>query len=148
MRRALGQTGVRADGSEPRQITRHGAWQMIAEPDGQNIFFTTTKDRAKVSRAAASGEGDELTVPEFAAANFGSEWAAGERGIYFLARDSRSELKIKFYDFANKKISENSDYQPLETAVGNFTVSPDETIFLFVRRDRDASNIMLAELGE
>ena len=138
-----------AAGGEPVQITRQGAFQILAAlPDGDDILFVKTEDAA-VWRVSANSGANEQIVPELAAANlFSGNWAATRRGLYFLAQNPNKSLKIKFYDFSGGNVADAAEKELPENYYGGITASADGNTFLYVRQDQNASSIMFAELGK
>ena len=142
---------MRSDGddSSAQQITRRGGAQAaFPTPDGATIFFGK-QDSTDLWQAAADG-GDtraEKTAPEFAAAGFSGIWTGTRGGIYFLARDANGSRQIKFYDFADKKIKIAVANPNLpESLHGSLAPAFNEMKILFTTQNRNASNIVLAEL--
>jgi hypothetical protein len=51
------------NGGEPIQITRQGAFESFAAPDGKTIFYTKSRNENGLWSVLASG-GDEKPVPQ------------------------------------------------------------------------------------
>lgn len=137
-----------ASGGEAVQITKQGAFEMFAAPDGKTIIYS--KGMAKSGLWSVSTDGaDEKPIPELAEAGAWRSWTVTSSGVYFTAFALKVPLQIKFYDFANRQVWEVTkvDKPPLNY-YQNLSVSPAGTRILYARQDQISSGIMLAELTE
>ena len=138
---------ISADGGEAVQITRKGALGDFAASDDTTVFYTKQSSSVELWRVPADGGAEQL-MPEFSRAGFTGSCAMTKKGIYFFARDAKQFLKIKFYDFADKKIKDTAeDYKIPENIFGNLDATDDGSIFLYSLLDQNASSIMLAEMS-
>ncbi len=136
---------IPASGGEAVQITKQGAFESFAAPDGKTVFYTKQIKPAELWQVPANG-GAEQNLPEFTRAGFTGSWTITQTGIYFLARTTEQFLVIKFYDFAGKKVVESGDYKIPPNIFGNFDATDDGNVFLYSLLDQNASNLMLAQL--
>lgn len=140
-----------AAGSEVEavQVTHGGnALKAFVAPDGKTVFYTKRTLPEELWQVSAEG-GEEKPLPEFVTADFTGNWTMARTGIYFFARQPDQTLRIKFYDFADKKIKDahgimidkiSSKLRP------NIIVNADGSRFLYEIFDQNVSNIMLAEI--
>lgn len=133
---------------EALQITRNGGFETFAGPDGSEIYYTKGTGVAGLWRVASDGGDEERPLPELAEAGWNRYWTLTPNGIYYLARADKPPYKIMFYDFKTRQTSEvfSNDQPPLYNYSG-LDVSADGKIIFYAQHDQNASNIMLAEIG-
>lgn len=137
---------IAATGGEAVQITRQGGFESFASPDGREIFYTKSRDKAGIWKVPAEG-GEETAVPELAEAGFWRYWTVATDGIYYAARSQSPPYAIRFYDFQTRQVTDltTAQNQPIWTYPG-LAASPGNKILLYAQSDQSVSNIMLAEL--
>ena len=139
---------VPANGGEPVQITQNGAVQVRIAPDGKTIYYIKSDETTELWRIPAEG-GTEEMVPEFTAAGFAGKWTMTRSGIYFYVRNSNQSLKIMFYDFANRQITDTTrNYNIPLNIFENPAAAADGSIFLYSIQDQLTSRLMLVELPQ
>ncbi len=139
---------IPSSGCDAVQITKQGAFESFAAPDGKTIFYTKARGIAGLWRASIDG-GEEQEVEDLPEAGYWRYWTVTQTGIYFLAPITNSYYQIKFYDFANHQLKTvaRTEKPPIWTFPG-LSVSSDAETILYTQSDQDASAIMLAELPE
>jgi Tol biopolymer transport system component/DNA-binding winged helix-turn-helix (wHTH) protein len=137
---------IPVEGGEAKQITKQGALDSFAAPDGKEIFYSKRRGIAGLWRVPVEG-GEESPVPELAEAGYWRSWTMTQKGVYYVARTASPPYRIKFYDFSNKNSTEIATMEktPLWIFPG-LSVSADGKTILYAQRDQSNSSIMLAEL--
>lgn len=139
---------ISADGGETSQITKQGAFEMTAAPDGKRIIYSKTAGKAGLWSVGTDGAG-EKPISELADAGAWRSWAVTPEGLYFTAFALKIPLQIKFYDFKTGKIRDVAAVnKPPLTYYPNLAVSADGRRILYARQDQINAGIMLAEFSE
>ncbi|MDQ2747804.1 MAG: hypothetical protein M3T96_11165, partial [Acidobacteriota bacterium] len=128
------------------QITKQGAFEMFAAPDGKTIIYSKGVGKFGLWQVGVDGA-DEKPIPELAEVGALRSWFVGQKGVYFTAFDTQPPFHIKFFDFATRQTKQitDTDKSPLNY-YANLSVSPDGKKILYARQDQSASAIMFAEL--
>lgn len=138
---------IPASGGEPVQITRQGAFESLAAPDGKTIYYLKENGSAGLWRAAADG-GAEEKVPELGEIKKWRSWSIARSGIYFIADTGDADFKIKFYDFATKQVKEIRAIEKTPVWIfPSISVSTNADTILYTQQDQNASSIMIAEFS-
>ena len=134
-------------GGDASQITRKGAFEMFAAPDGAKIIYSKGVGKPGLWSVGTDGS-DEKAIPELAEAGNWRSWTVAPNGIYYTSFAVQPPFHIKFFDFAARqtKVITNVEKPPL-LYYSNLSVSPDGGKILYARQDQSASSIMLAELN-
>ena len=136
------------NGGAAIQITKQGAFESFASPDGKEIYYTKGRGIAGLWLGAAEGS-DESPVPELAEAGYWRSWNVTTKGIYFVARSSAPPYRIMFYDFANKQSREIAQTEKAPLWIfSSLSVSEDGKTIFYAQQDQSASSILLAELAK
>ena len=137
-----------ATAGEAVQITRQGAFEMFAAPDGKRIIYSKGAGKSGLWSVGTNG-GDEKPIPELAEAGAWRSWSVTPNGVYYTAFAAQIPLHIKFYDFTSGQTLEIAavDKPPL-TYYANLTASADGKRILYAQQDQTNASIMLAELAE
>jgi Tol biopolymer transport system component len=137
---------VPATGGEPVQITRKGAFESFAAPDGKTILYTSGNSGKGIWQVGIDG-GEENPVAELANAGFWRSWVVTESGVYYISRAEKPPYRLKHFDFATRRTEEiwTTEKQPLRYHSG-LSASPDAKWLLYSQYDQSTSNIMLTEL--
>ncbi len=139
---------IASDGNgEAVQITKQGAFESFAAPDGKSIYYSKPNGIGLWRVSLESGE--ELPVAELSEAAFRRSWTVTKNGIYYIAYSSNPPYKIKFYDFINRQTKELAltDKTPILFSSGLSATDDGKTI-LYAQTDQNASSILLAELNK
>ena len=137
-----------ATGGAAVQITKQGAFEAFAAPDGKTILYAKERGVAGLWSVSTEG-GDENPVPELAEAGFWRSWTVTNKGVYYVAYSANPPYHLKFFDFATKQTTEitTTDQAPLWTFSGLSASAAGNTI-LYAQHDQYTSSILLAELGK
>ena len=135
-------------GGEALQITRQGAFEMFAAPDGKQIIYSKGGGKSGLWSVLIDGSEEKL-LPELADAGAWRSWTIAANGIYFTAFALKIPLHIKFYDFATGQTREIAEVNksPL-SYYPNLAVAADGKRLLYAQQDQTAAGIMLAEISE
>jgi Tol biopolymer transport system component len=133
---------MRADGSQPRQITRGGGYIAYESVDGAAIFYSksdTSPDNSLWTTGASGGH-ERMLVPTLYRHNI----APVESGVYLsTARGLEGGSEILFYRFRDQ--ATQTVYRlPRPVALG-LSVAPDESWLLFSQLDGSGSDLMLID---
>lgn len=139
---------IPADGSaQAVQITKNGAFESFAAPDGKSIFYTRTSDDPKIWQVPIGGGEESIAAADLSKAAIWRYWTVSPTGIYFTVRQGDEPFyRINFYDFENRRVKTVA--QPENAPIWNFSglsVANDQTI-LYAQTEQNASTIMLADL--
>ncbi len=139
---------VPTDGGEASQITRQGAFEMFAAPDGKRIIYSKGGGKSGLWSVETDGA-NEKPVPELAEAGAWRSWTVTANGIYYTTFTQQHSFPVNYYDFKNGETRRIAvvDKPPL-TYYANLTVSADGKRLIYARRDQTNAGIMLAELTE
>lgn len=137
---------IPAAGGEAMQITKQGAFEMFAAPDGKTILYSKGGGKAGLWSVGTDG-GNERPIAELAEVGSWRSWTVSAEGVYFTPFTAQNPFRIKFFDFAARQTKTVADIKkaPL-TYYSNLAVAPDGKKILYAQRDQSASAIMLAEL--
>ena len=134
------------------QLTKQGAYESFAAPDGKTIFYSKDRDTLglwSVSANAVAETSDEKPVAELALAGFRRSWTIAAGGIFYVARAEQPPYKINFYDITANQTREiaATDKAPILDSP-DLGVSSDGKTILYAQYDQNASNIIIAEIGK
>jgi Tol biopolymer transport system component/DNA-binding winged helix-turn-helix (wHTH) protein len=139
---------IPAVGGEAVQITRDGAFESFAAPDGKMIFFTKMKREAGIWKVNIDGT-EEAPVTGLEDAGYWRYWTVTPTGIYYVSRAANPPFKIRFYDFKTLTAKDLAEtFQIPGPIYSGFSVSPADYRIVFVQFDQYKSSIMLAKFGE
>jgi hypothetical protein len=129
-----------ASGGPKIQVTKRGGYSPLESADGQYLYYSTTQNA--LWRVLLAGGEETKVLP--ALADFGSAYALGKQGIYFIrATDQGSGQELAFLRFATGQIS--SIVTIPRSVISPLALSPDERLILYSQRDQVGSNLMLVE---
>lgn len=136
---------IPAEGGSPVQLTRGGASEGFASPDGRSVYFT--KRAWSAIWTVPSGGGPERVVPELA--HFDKifrSWGVLDRGIYFLSREDSNRQTIRFFSFANRRVTPlvRLSKQPIWD-YPDVALSRVGRLILFACIDGEVNDLMLIE---
>jgi Tol biopolymer transport system component len=133
---------MRADGSDPRQITRGGGYRAVESVDGKAIFYAKTDDFDATSlwTAGANGGNERMLVPTLHRQNI----APVASGVYISTnRGLQGGPEILFYRFADR--TTRTVYRPSRPVSLGLSIAPDESWLLFTQVDGSGTDLMLLE---
>ena len=136
---------ISAAGGVPIQITRSGACEAFASPDGKLIYFTNHQWGA-IWAAPVEG-GQEQPVPELKSFDrIFRSWGVLDQGIYFMSRQDKPHQTIRFFSFATRKVTPLLilDKEPIWD-YPDVSVSPDGRRLLSANLDQEVNDLMLME---
>jgi len=139
---------IPANGGEAVQITKQGAFESFAAPDGKTILYSKTRGIAGIRQVSIDGE-DEKPLPALAEASYWRSWTVTSAGVYFVAYSPEPPFQIKFYDFSNgqTKTVRTIEKTPLWNYAG-LSASADGKTLIYAQADQNSSTIMLAEISD
>jgi dipeptidyl aminopeptidase/acylaminoacyl peptidase len=133
---------MRADGSDPQQITRGGEYIAYESVDGDAIFYakSDTAPDNSLWTAGSSGGDERMLVPTLYRHNI----APVKSGVYVSTlRGLEGGSEILFYRFDDQKMQ--TVYRlPRPVALG-LSVAPDESWLLFSQLDGSGADLMLID---
>jgi Tol biopolymer transport system component/DNA-binding winged helix-turn-helix (wHTH) protein len=130
---------VRPDGSEMRQVTRHGAFAAQESVTGDTLFYTKPSRPGLWMRPPGHETGRRV-VEDLARADWGN-WDITADGLYFVRRTEGSP-QVVFRPFdagAERKVATVPDI-----ASPSLDVSPEGTRLLYARTEQTNSDLMAA----
>lgn len=137
---------IPATGGEAVQITRQGAFEMFAAPNGKEIIYSKGAGKTGLWSVETDGS-DEKPILELSEAGFWRSWTVTANGVYFVTVTGLSPYRLKFFDFATRRISEIMTIEkPPLSYYSNLSLSPNEKKIFYAQQDQSASAIMLAGL--
>jgi Tol biopolymer transport system component len=133
---------VAAEGGSPVRITSGGGWIPSESVDGKTLFYGGGAYDGIVRRIPTSGGEEEQVLSDVAGS--GAAFTVTGTGIYFIKlTKGEAKQKLAFFDFATERITLLADIP--QPAVLNITISADERILLYSRREQYGSDLMLVE---
>ena len=129
-------------GGGPRiQVTKNGGWAPLESIDGKYLFYIKLPHYA-LWRLPLMGGNESEVLPNVA--SFGTAYAAGQEGIYFIRNvDQGAGQELSFYRFAN---GQTTLIVRIPHSVGlGLALSPDERQVLYTQTNQDGSDLMLIE---
>ncbi|MBX7174189.1 MAG: DPP IV N-terminal domain-containing protein [Pyrinomonadaceae bacterium] len=139
---------ISVDGGEATQITKQGAFESFAAPNGKTIFHTKARGEAGIWKIGIDGA-DETQVSGLEDAGFWRYWSVTNDGIYYVSRTPNPPFKVKYYDFKTLQMQDLTSTSRIPIWVySGFSVSPTDKKILFAQFDQNSASIMLAKLGE
>jgi Tol biopolymer transport system component/DNA-binding winged helix-turn-helix (wHTH) protein len=139
---------ITATGGDSVQLTKQGALESFASPDGKYIYFTKARNEIGIRKITPDGN-EESVVSGLEDAGYWRYWTVRDEGIYYLAYAANPPYQIKFYEFKTAKIKDifNTEKSPIRLFSG-FAVSPKDKKVLFAQQDINQSSIMLAKFAD
>jgi Tol biopolymer transport system component len=136
---------IPVDGGPATQITRDGACEAFASPDG-NLLYYTKRGPGAIWTVPAEG-GAEKPVPELQ--RFGGifrSWGIVRQGIYFISREEASRQTVRFFSFVTRQVSSllTLDRKPIWD-YPDVALSQDGRHLLTVSLDQEVNDLMLIE---
>jgi Tol biopolymer transport system component len=133
---------MRADGSDPQQITRGGGYIAYESADGKSIFYSKsdmTPDNS-LWTAGASGGNERMLVPTLYRHNL----APVKSGVYVSTqRGLEGGPEILFYRFDDQQTQ--TVYRLARPVALGLSVAPDESWLLFSQLDGSGADLMLID---
>ncbi|HRH42886.1 MAG TPA: winged helix-turn-helix domain-containing protein [Pyrinomonadaceae bacterium] len=135
-------------GGEAVQLTKQGAFESFAAPDGKFIYYTKARGEMGIWKITTEGN-DETAVSGLEDAGFWRFWAVTNEGIYYVAYAANPPFQIKLFDFKTAKTSEliTTEKTPIRLFSG-FAVSPTDKKIIFAQSDLNRASIMLAKFQD
>jgi eukaryotic-like serine/threonine-protein kinase len=133
---------MRADGSDPQQITRDGGYIAYESVDGESIFYSKSDLASDNSlwTAGASGGNERMLVPTLYRHNL----APAASGVYLSTpRGLEGGPEILFYRFQDQ--TTQTVYRLRRAVALGLSVAPDESWLLFSQVDGSGADLMLIE---
>jgi dipeptidyl aminopeptidase/acylaminoacyl peptidase len=130
-----------AGGGPKIQVTNRGGWSPLESADSRYLYYIKLPQYSLWRLPLGGGEESQV-LPSVAA--FGSAFAPGKEGIYFI-RNSVNGVgqEIAFFRFLTGQITSVVNI-PRPAAVG-LALSPDEHMILYSQTDEEGSDLMLVE---
>lgn len=136
---------ISANGGEAVQITKQGAFEIFAAPDGKTIIYSKGIGKPGLWSVGING-GDERPLTELSEAGAWRSWSVNSNGVYYTDFAAQMPFQIKFFDFANRQTKTIAKVEkPPLSYYSNLNVSPDGKKVLYAQQDQSAGTIMLAE---
>ena len=132
---------VAASGGPQIQVTKRGGGVPLESVDGQYLYYVKPSQNALWRLPWGGGEESEV-LPAVAA--FGSAYALGKHGIYFIRpAGQESGQELTFFSFAT---AQTTSVATISHRVGlGLALSPDERLVLYSQFDQVGSDLMLVE---
>ena len=129
-----------ASGGPKVQVTKRGGYVPLESADGQYLYYVTPQNA--LWRMPLAGGEAAMVLP--AVAPFGSAYALGKQGIYFIRPTGQGcGQELAFLRVSTGQISSIVTI-PRSVTFG-LTLSPDERLILYGQRDQVGSDLMLVE---
>ncbi len=127
------------DGSNPSQITRQGAFAVVASRDGEWLYYQTGPAPLKIRKIRPDGSGDAEVIAE---PSISLNFTATASGLWFVSAPVQAERVLKVLRFADNRIHEvvKIGFSPVPVGL---SISPDERYALVTRGDTDGSDLLL-----
>jgi Tol biopolymer transport system component len=132
---------MKADGSNPVQITRHGGYIAFEALDGKSIYYSKSNFQETELWSTGIEGGEEKRVVD---SLFRHNFSPVRSGVYLsTAKGLNGGPEILHYRFADRRLT--TVYRlPRPVGLG-LTVAPDESWLLFSQLDGSGSDLMLLE---
>jgi Tol biopolymer transport system component/DNA-binding winged helix-turn-helix (wHTH) protein len=132
---------VTASGGPQIQVTKRGGGAPLESADGQYLYYVKLPQNSLWRLPLVGGEESEV-LPAVAA--FGTAYALGKQGIYFIRpKGQGSGQELAFLDFAKGEVRSLITI-PRAVTFG-LALSPDERLILYSQIDQVGSDLMLVE---
>jgi Tol biopolymer transport system component len=95
---------MKAAGGDATQLTRDGASEGFASPDGKLVYFTKRAWGAIWTVPVDGGPEKPLPGLEHFDKVFRS-WGVNDKGIYFISRQDAPRQTIRFFSFAARQVA-------------------------------------------
>ncbi|CAN5896811.1 winged helix-turn-helix domain-containing protein [soil metagenome] len=130
-----------AAGGDPVRVTWQGGLAATESRDGFLYYSKDASSPSSIWRVPVTGGAE---VPVVDGLSYSSNFAVGERGLYFMAvGDTRDKLSVDFFEFATGK---RSTLVHLDKPFWiGMTLSPDERSLVFSLVESAGSNLMLVD---
>jgi Tol biopolymer transport system component len=133
------------DGGPANQITRDGACEAFASPDGTVLYYTK-RGWGAIWTVPVEG-GAEKPLPELQRFDqIFRSWGIVREGIYFISREEASRQTVRFFSFATRQVSSlhTLNREPIWD-YPDVALSPDGRRLLTVSLDQEVNDLMLIE---
>jgi len=135
-------------GGPVEQVTRTGANEALAAPDGRLIYFTkpSSSGNFTIWSMPAAG-GPETPVPELQRFDgITRSWGVLKEGIYFQERSDLSRQAVRFFSFRTRQVTalfaiQNESMRDVPAA----TLSEDGRFALFAQVDHRINDLVMIE---
>ncbi len=133
------------EGGTAIQLTKQGAFESFASPDGNAIYFTKERDLPGIWKINTDGR-DEIPVVGLEDAGNWRYWTITNNSLYFVADAALPPYKIKSFDLKTFAITDfqTTDFQPIRIYSG-LAVSLNYKKILYTRSDQNTASILLAQ---
>jgi Tol biopolymer transport system component len=129
-----------ASGGPQMQVTKRGGCVPLESPDGQNLYHTNAQNELW-KLPLAGGEESQISP---SVGGFGSAFAPGKEGIYFVRSTGQGNRhELVFLRYATGRITSIATI-PGPVALG-LALSPDGRMILYSQVDQVGSDLMLVE---
>ncbi len=136
---------IQTAGGAAIQVTRGGACEGFASPDGKLVYFTKRAWGAIWTVPVGGGAEQPLSGLESFNRIFRS-WGVVDRGIYFMSRQDTLRQTIRFFSFATRQVTPllTLDKEPIWD-YPDVALSRDGHRLLSARLDQEVNDLMLIE---
>jgi Tol biopolymer transport system component/DNA-binding winged helix-turn-helix (wHTH) protein len=137
-----------ATGGEPVQLTKQGALESFASPDGKFIYFTRARNEMGIRKVTPDGNEESIVGGLEDAGNW-RYWTMTDDGIFYLAYAANPPYQLKLYEFRTGQIKNvfTTEKLPIRLFSG-LAVSPIDKKLLFAQQDINRSSILLAKFED
>ena len=135
-------------GGESVQITRQGAFEMFAAPDGAKIIYSKGARKSGLWSVGTDGS-NEQPLRELEEAGAWRSWSVTPQGVYYTPFAAQPPFRIKFYDFKSQqtRLIAAVDQSPL-VYYASLTAANNGKRILYARQEQTGASIVLAEIAE
>jgi Tol biopolymer transport system component/serine/threonine protein kinase len=136
---------ISAEGGAATQLTRYGASEAFAGPDGKLVYFTKHPWGAIWTVPVEGGPEKPLAGLE-AFDRISRSWGVVDRGIYFISRQEAPHQTIRFFSFATRQITSlvTLDREPIWN-YPDVALSSDGRLLLYACLDQEVNDLILIE---
>ena len=135
-------------GGHPVQLTRSGAFECHASPDGSVIYYSkVSSPTGRSIWSIPSSGGEEKAVAELAAfSNIGRSWGVTKEGIYFVSHEEVPEQKVRFLSFKTRNVTSLFELQKqVRWGIGALAISWDGRYAVAAHLDHEVNNLMMLD---
>jgi Tol biopolymer transport system component len=135
---------ISPEGGAPTQLTRSGASEAFAGPDGL-VYFTKRPWGAIWTVPVEGGTEKPLTELE-PFDRISRSWGIVDRGIYFISRQDVPHQTIRFFSFATRQVTSlvTLDEEPIWN-YPDVALSHDSRLLLAACLHQEVNDLMLIE---
>lgn len=128
----------------PVQVTTKGGYSPIESPDGKVLYYTRSRTEGGLYQLNLESKAETLLAKDAGGPMYG-QWAVSAGKLYYLPVNSKG-IHLRMINLDSGKPGESADYEgELFPQSPGISISPDGKWILYLRRERQGSDLALID---